>query len=133
MEEPGIKRERLWLKGDVPNPINPPSGCRVRTRGPYARERCAQEVHELRSNQGHSVACHFWEDIPAPASLAGGAVFDENGGRQQCGESPDCSGPRAADLCEVHVLVRGRRLMEPDFLYSALTELSRRRPSRINR
>ena len=65
--EPGIKRERLLLQGDVPNPINPPSGCRFRTRCPHARDKCTSEVPALRLADGHSVACHFWEEIPAQA------------------------------------------------------------------
>jgi oligopeptide/dipeptide ABC transporter ATP-binding protein len=75
--EPGIQRERVLVQGDVPNPINPPSGCRFRTRCTHARERCTQEVPALRALQGHAVACHFWEEIKAPAGIAAPAVVNE--------------------------------------------------------
>ncbi len=75
--EPGLKRERTLLQGDVPNPITPPSGCRFRTRCPYARERCAEEVPALRAQGSHAVACHFWEEIKAPPGITSGAVVNE--------------------------------------------------------
>ena len=58
--DPTVKRERLVIGGEVPNPINPPPGCRFHPRCPFATERCKQEEPQLvEVEKGHKVACHL--------------------------------------------------------------------------
>ena len=52
-------RQRIVLEGDVPSPINPPSGCKFHTRCPYAEDRCSRETPDFREvAAGHFCACH---------------------------------------------------------------------------
>jgi oligopeptide/dipeptide ABC transporter ATP-binding protein len=60
--EPGFKNrsERIILKGDLPSPVNPPSGCHFHTRCPFVMERCITEVPDLLDvGESHFVACHL--------------------------------------------------------------------------
>ncbi|WP_419884181.1 ABC transporter ATP-binding protein [Peribacillus sp. B-H-3] len=58
--DPAIKRERIILKGDIPSPVDPPSGCKFRTRCPMAEEICASAVPKYRDQgNGHFASCHF--------------------------------------------------------------------------
>jgi peptide/nickel transport system ATP-binding protein len=61
---PTLKRERVMLTGDVPSPIDPPTGCRFHTRCPFAVENCKQvepALREIRNN--HFVSCHRAEEL----------------------------------------------------------------------
>ncbi len=57
---PRVKRERIILKGDIPSPANPPSGCKFHTRCPFAAAECKERAPEFRdAGGGHFVACHL--------------------------------------------------------------------------
>ncbi|MCC7283896.1 MAG: ATP-binding cassette domain-containing protein [Acetobacteraceae bacterium] len=59
-------RDTVAIEGEVPSPINPPSGCRFRTRCPFAQKTCVDEVPPLvEVDVGHRVACHFHAQIEA--------------------------------------------------------------------
>lgn len=68
------------LRGEIPSPVNPPSGCRFRTRCGYAQERCAIEVPVMRKiDTGQMVACHFplhGDVAPSPEPAAAGERAD---------------------------------------------------------
>lgn len=63
--DPGVEKDRtrILLKGDVPSPVNPPSGCVFHTRCPFATDRCSREIPLPRElKPGHTVACHNVDD-----------------------------------------------------------------------
>jgi len=58
--DPDLRKEdKDMLVGEIPSPVNPPSGCRFHTRCPYATERCSQEEPVMREIGGRMVACHI--------------------------------------------------------------------------
>jgi peptide/nickel transport system ATP-binding protein/oligopeptide transport system ATP-binding protein len=82
--DPKVKRERIILKGDVPSPLNPPTGCRFHTRCWLAQDICKQKVPEWRNvapagQVEHFVACHFapFTKMPLPGETSSVAGKDE--------------------------------------------------------
>lgn len=60
VQDPTLKKNRIILKGDIPSPTNPPSGCKFHTRCPYCKEICKIEVPVLKEiSRSHFVACHL--------------------------------------------------------------------------
>ena len=60
MPDPEIRKEAKGIEGEIPSPINPPSGCVFRTRCPYASEECAADIPVLKEKEpGHFVACDY--------------------------------------------------------------------------
>jgi oligopeptide/dipeptide ABC transporter ATP-binding protein len=67
MPTPSRKRERIVLQGDVPSPINPPSGCRFHTRCRFAIDICRTTAPKWEAvDSDHYVACHRWRELPPP-------------------------------------------------------------------
>lgn len=64
---PAERIERLVPRGELPSPLNPPSGCHFHKRCPYATARCSADEPPLRPVEGRLVACHYAETIGAPA------------------------------------------------------------------
>jgi oligopeptide/dipeptide ABC transporter ATP-binding protein len=59
---PREKKERILLKGDIPSPVNPPSGCKFHTRCPVAMEKCSKEIPVMKElEKDHFVSCHLYE------------------------------------------------------------------------
>jgi oligopeptide/dipeptide ABC transporter ATP-binding protein len=65
--DPAARSRRIILQGEMPSPINPPSGCHFHTRCPYAEARCRVEVPLMREvKPGHFAACHLRPGAPVP-------------------------------------------------------------------
>ena len=68
LPKPGVERERIVLHGEMPNALDPPTGCRFHTRCPFAVARCEREPPELIGGV-HATACHRVDELPPMVNL----------------------------------------------------------------
>jgi oligopeptide/dipeptide ABC transporter ATP-binding protein len=88
------QRRRIVLQGDVPSPLNPPTGCRFHPRCPYAMEICGQEEPApFVTDDGTTVSCHLQTRGP---TLGGRPVTDVSGVQPPSGPIPGTAGPEGA-------------------------------------
>src|SRR5690625_1487293 len=76
---PHIKRERIILKGDIPDPTSPPSGCVFRTRCPFSFDRCKVDTPTLANISGeHFVACHLYDNAEGIMDVGRKELIDDD-------------------------------------------------------
>jgi peptide/nickel transport system ATP-binding protein len=94
--DPALERskEHQGVQGELPSAVAPPSGCRFRTRCPYAQDLCAAEEPPLRpfTADGHLAACHFPLRQPAPEVMSGAGVSSAPGGPDEL-DGPGAAAP----------------------------------------